>query len=111
MQHEPHLGRRNGTANPRLDGFKDLVGLLEPSARRRAHVQTELPGVYLREEILPCDPEQHDRADEQETELDKHEATMFERPLEGGAIFFAQRFEATVERVMDSPKNITALML
>src|SRR4029077_7868395 len=99
-----------GALNTRLHRLENLIGFLESSARRRPHVQTELPGIHQREKVLSCEHDHDEGAGEEHAELYEHKGPMSERPVEHGTVFFAHHLKAPVERAMDAPEDIAAAM-
>jgi len=76
VENEAHVLRQDGALDTRLHRLEDLTGFLESSTCRRTHVQPELPRIYQRKKILPCNQAHDQRANEEDAELGEHERPM-----------------------------------
>ena len=77
-----------------LDAVEPALGLLEPRAGRRAHVQAELAGVHGREEVLADERQQQERRRGEAAEPEQHLAAVRKAASSSAVVAAAQRLEA-----------------
>src|SRR5262249_11149379 len=103
--------RRDGALDTLLHRFEDLIGFLEPGARRRTHVQTELTRIHQWKKVLSCNHVHDEAAREKDAELDEHESPVEQCPVEHRPEFFANDFKAPIERAVDALEEIAVFRL
>src|SRR5208282_4059759 len=95
---------RNDLADLILDRLKDLLGLLDASSRRRAHVQLNLAAIDYRKEVAADEHEKGAPQRQHDDRGQRHDAPSSEQRAEDFRVATAHGFEGALEPPMQACK-------